>query len=253
MSEAKKTYCRVYIESRHRPSHQSNPSNFTYELNTQFRNVTKVAITDVNIVNSQYNINSTNNTIKILEDTPNTFTASIPIGDYAYDELATELQTQLNAEGGFTYTVSTDPQSKTFTIDGGVGNTIRIYENGTTIDTVLGFTQASGGYYNTASQTATSDNLWDLTGLRNVYILSPSFPIKSILKNQFMNVIQKVTLGSFGTQSVSDGNRDRLDFINLPENVNVSQVKLILLDKNLQELDSNQLEWSCILHLVGEV
>lgn len=99
------------------------------------------------IPKSFYTITDLNNTFLLIEGASE-FVVTIEIGNYSFDTLKTELQTQLNNAGAFTYSVSklTKLSAYRFTVSGNAGvqptfrftNLVGNYD----ISYVIGFSQA---------------------------------------------------------------------------------------------------------------
>ena len=107
----------LIIDSRERDSSNSNSSSdFSINLFSSTSGVEKVQLNWVQIPNTFYNINSNNNVVSFTENST-LKTASIPVGSYNANELASELQSILTtASGGYnTYTVSYNSQTFMFT------------------------------------------------------------------------------------------------------------------------------------------
>lgn len=97
----------VNIDSRARDLNKyTNPNNYRFRLNRALRNITRIDLITAEIPHTDYVVNEYNNKIDII-DNGNLEVATLTVGDYDQNELATQLTTQLNALGnGTVYTVA---------------------------------------------------------------------------------------------------------------------------------------------------
>ena len=123
-----------------------------------------VRLEDIEFPLSFYNINDSNNTLRVQEDDgAASYDAALVItvsnGNYTISELITELETQLDAGTGRSnaYTISYNSISNKilFSFTGATSNNVRIdsVANGSTLNEILGFT----AYNDTTSQVVIAD------------------------------------------------------------------------------------------------
>jgi hypothetical protein len=229
-----------YIHSDQRSDSKTNPNNFTVNLPI-IKNVQEVAISDVNFLNTQFNINSSNNVLTIQEG--GNVDLTIPIGQYTADELATEIKTQWEASVlTGTLVITVDSQSKTYTMTSTVNFNIVIQG----LASYLGFTQSQ-----TDALTQTSNTIYDLSGASEFYIESNAFNTETYLDSNKRNILKKVHLSNFGVSTI-EVFRDKLNFIPNRSKKSVQQVNFRVIDKNGKLLD-NVRDWSFTLHIVGDI
>lgn len=95
------------IDSRDR-NYDVNPNEYTYtiHLNETYHNAVSIELISAIIPNSEYIINDSNNLFYFKESNATELLATITPANYTLSELATEIETQLNASGSSSYTVS---------------------------------------------------------------------------------------------------------------------------------------------------
>ena len=100
-------------------------------------------LADVEIDNTVYQVNSTNNTFRITEQGGSTFSIVFDEGNYTITELITELETQLNANttNSNTYSINYDEKTNKITLSfTGLSTDITIssISGGSPVNEVLG-------------------------------------------------------------------------------------------------------------------
>ncbi len=103
----------VYINSANRLDASNSSTNFLYILDIDNnKEYDRVSLIDLVVPKSFYNVNSSNNTM-IVEENSIQRTISMPIGNYSRKSFRSVLQTQLNtnAETGYVYSISYNQSS----------------------------------------------------------------------------------------------------------------------------------------------
>ncbi len=93
----------VYVNSRNRLS--GTDSNFAYKFDLNYANYSHVACLQASIPKSYYLIEKDANTF-VLQEGLVSHTVEMPSGNYSRNSFVSELQTQLNLAGNWTYTVN---------------------------------------------------------------------------------------------------------------------------------------------------
>ena len=129
------TYRHLKIDSRNRDS--GTATDFRVKLPRSLHKGQCFELVCAHIPQTFHNIDSTNNSFSFVEGST-TQTATLTPGYYTNETIATELQTQMNAVGSYTYTVTLLENTQT----------LRIYSNGALqvigSDSPLGFTTTTG-------------------------------------------------------------------------------------------------------------
>jgi len=133
----------IYLNSKEATYTTDNPAEFTATLNNTsfYSQNTYISLHQVSFINSEYPINSKNNTL-IFEENGNTpdLTATITAGSYTITEFQTVLKDALETAGLNTYSITYNSNTKKLTIDAGA-NTLRIV--GGSILEYIGFEASS--------------------------------------------------------------------------------------------------------------
>ena len=110
---------RVLLDSTYRPTSCTSPSSYTLDLPEPIYGVEKIQLQRAFIPNSIYTINSNNNSF-LLDINGVDYTITLDEGNYTNDELATEIETKLDAAAGTGtgWSVSQDGSSGILTING---------------------------------------------------------------------------------------------------------------------------------------
>lgn len=114
-------YSVLLINSKDRIQGDSN--QFSITLPAPYNNVRAIELLSAYIPNTVYNINSSNNTI-IFNEGGSNLTATLTVGAYSIYDLITELETQLDAAGANTYTVTYNVKTFRLTITSTANYTI---------------------------------------------------------------------------------------------------------------------------------
>jgi len=99
----------VIIDSRDRNTDKyTEPNEYVLDLEREMYNIISLELISAEIPNSEYIINSDNNLLHFEESNGTSIISTIPIGNYTLATLAAAIQTQMNNDGGSTYTVTTN-------------------------------------------------------------------------------------------------------------------------------------------------
>ena len=98
-------YTDLVIDSRDRNTGNGSENKYTIHLENDIQNIISIELMTATIPNSEYIINENNNLLCFEESSGTTLTATLTIGNYTLSEIASEIQSQLNASGSSTYTV----------------------------------------------------------------------------------------------------------------------------------------------------
>ena len=242
-------YSDLIIDSRERNSSNSiSSSNFNINLYSSISNIEKVRLNWVQIPNTFYNINTNNNIVSFTENST-LKTATIPVGSYNADELASELQSILTTASGEynTYTVSYNPQTFMFTFS---ANNAFQFNCSKSL-----FPYHELGFSNIDTNSATN--------ITSSYVISLEQPTEIIISiNQFdkriitstsqfgetFNIVNKAFIGELLFYE-PDGGIIK-DLFNV-QTFNSLEIKL--LDRYGNVLDLNEADWSMSLTCFNKV
>ncbi len=162
---------------------------------TQGKNV-KVFLKQISIPHAVPAVNSNFNKIYISEDGGGTLTATLTVNNYNGSQFATEIQTQLNAAGALTYTVTYNSQTfkLSFTV---VGGDVKFVTGANTLYFMMGFLESGTGFSDFDS--LTSPHVIDIAGTRTIRIAS-NLKTLNVLHGREINLLATIpSLGSFGS------------------------------------------------------
>lgn len=225
----------IYLDSRDKSSGDIN--DYKTYLPRPLR-IAKWQVKSVEIPFSYYVINSSNNTITWEDSVPNTHSATITPGNYTGSQLASEIQTKMNAQmSGFTVTFS----SNTYKLSWSNASTFKLLASGnTTADEIIGL---SGD--GTLATSDASDNAINLSGPHYVMIrsneLSKGRPL-SINSTKSTSYIHRTRI----EEGVGDIITDKGDtsVFELETPIVIRNLDIGLYDENDALLDLNGLHWS---------
>jgi hypothetical protein len=234
----------LVIESSKRISGTTNA--FVFELGVSIPlKSTKVSLHKVVMPWLYYNINSSNNTI-IVRDTGTGFPVTVTVtpGNYTPAEIATALQTALNAtanSGGTSWTVTYNPITFVYSIT----RTLTVYDFilGGTIRAVIGITTTANVALPAASTTAPTFG-W----LKQIYIQIAQFP-KTYYIAQAPSTFASFSIdpsATPGTMLFYEPDPKMQEIVGISDySLNVLHISLIDSDGNLVSI--NGAEWTLIL------
>lgn len=223
---------------------QSDPiSNFTVSVgnDTNLQKITMIAVKEVTIPNTQYNIRSNYN--NVLHLSSGDFV--LPAGQYSASSLINalnDLQTDVEfSENPLTYKIEVKSGSGSSIVSGAY-SVIKSLGGENTYDVVLTSTNLS------------FSKLPDLTGSRNFYVgsnalsdgssmISPTLP-----KMPIIAVVANVA--NFGQITYYNSNEQKLDEIYYPSQTqgkNLTSIDLQLRNLDASFVDLNGLDWSIII------
>lgn len=228
----------LLINSKERESSSTSSSDFHIELKKPIQGC-YVYLISAHIPNTFYNITSSNNKIRwSYGATPTSTSATIPDGAYAADDLASQLQTLMDADVGDTntYSVSYDSTTFKFTFSRASGsNDFRLdFSNSDTPYYILGFANS-----NTAldANDKTSSSVANLHPYQHIFIHIDEFKDDLIIPiNTTSGNIQEIYLNNSYTQTTE------LRYNNYLRHLHVK-----LQDQNHNDISLNGADFSILL------
>lgn len=231
-------YKQVFLNSR--SSNNSNLNNPLFILNRSIY-VNKYKIQSVEIPLSFYSVNSNNNKLYFVEtgSQSTTRTVTFPVGDYTSSSLVSTLETHLNAQGTYTYTVSYS--NSTYKVTIGSTDNFKILASSTC--SWLGLSASDSSL----ADSYTFPKILNLSGPSSLYLLASEISSSSNIHNsESINVLEKIPIsGNKGEIVFWENPRD---FGWVDSNNSLSSLTLKLLDADtLDEIDLNGLPFSVCL------
>jgi len=205
-----------------------------------------IQLIGLNICNSWYVINSSNDTIYIAESdedgsnpaTP--FTITIEHGNYSIDEIISTIQSRLNdgTQHGITYAISYDTHEykmiiSTETVD---KKTVFDFSQSDSPYQVLGFLQAE--YTMTTTTQLKSPNCFNMRPNRNIYIRTSLVNNQYMLQNSNVLYIQQVNVNKFQYQT----NQSKGELYTI-SNDTIDQIDIQITDYFGNYLELNGVDW----------
>lgn len=237
------------INSYDRTSQSLSASNFTVNLQNFANKFNYVKLLDIRLLNSWYNIMSDNNTLSWTSNSQAT-TSTLTAGQYTATTLATEIQTQMNADKDAgdtnTYTVSYSTTTKKFTISGDTTTFGLNFATSTALAYILGYaeTNLSG------SQSYIAGNCADLQRVKLVNI-ETNLPTKNHVCSSDGSV-QKYIASlpcNFNSGQYIDYNRDDVNFVQLSGNMPI-YLSIQLRDHHGNIIDTNGVDTQFVFQFV---
>lgn len=226
----------------------TNKYDFTINFDDyMLHQINHVILKSVTVPNTQYNINSNNNTLYYNYNGTGVTSISIAVGQYDITSFMTALDAAIVAAGDVC-TTTQDPTTQKLTLTWGA-NTIMYgrVDQPTTMDRVLGFEFTTA---NAAAQAM--PYLPDLSGLKKVYVKSNKLSngvSMSTSEEKHYNVFTEIDIdvpfGGIAHRVLND--MDTSDSVTNAQPKNISSIDVQLLDENLQEVDLNGLDWEIVL------
>lgn len=236
----------VHIDSDNRLSSSTSNEDFKVALPISIEKIHRIIPISVEIPLTFYNVNSSTNVITVTNATPTTFTVTLTQGNYTGSSLATEIQTQLNAQAFAGFTVTYSSTTSKFTIANATSFNL-IYAT-TTASEKIGLTADSG-----LVTSWTGTNIANLLGYRYLYIQCQELSIKEeditesfTGKNIFMKVPISGSLGSLMTYTPN-----QTIIIEINENT-VRNLSLKLVDESFNVISLNGIPWSMTFQVVTQ-
>ena len=215
-------------------------TDFTVSYNDyEVQQVLKVVVKAAFIPNQFYNVTNDNNRFEIKQSTFPSAVIIIRAGQYTIDELIAELEILINAylSDGATVTItkSSTTGKLTFTFSGATlpaNNTVTIFDNvNATAKNLLGI---SG---NQTSDVINLPNPFNLSGVEYVAIHSPQVAYNHALESGARGAVSTLDIVSltetpFGAVAYHETKDDELSEVICTEPTNLSNISIVLRDKN---------------------
>lgn len=240
----------VLINSYDRPNKAEEDTDFTVYVNSEaiFKDIEEVAVSQIIMTNSWYNISSLNNTVIFQENIGAQATATITPGDYSYSELAPVLVSALNSASpnGRTYTASLSNITNKLTLSVNSG-TFKILSSGT-LNLMLGFSRSS----DTASLSSVeAPRILNLARYGNLCLYS------NIVRGEHyntslglpVNLLESLPVGASGSGDIFTFIPPVLNFKPLAGKGSLAQIRLTLRDELNNLINLNGGYMSVILAL----
>jgi hypothetical protein len=237
------------ISSAERINKNDSTSDFTVSINndSKMQKVTMIAVKEVTIPNTAYNITSNNNAFYMSNLAGDIiYTFRITPGQYTITTIIQHINTN---PANIYFTLSQDPYTLKLKATRIFATPLQFITGNQNINNILGIVAPLVFYINTEFQ-----SLPDLSGIRNFYVISntlgdgnamisPTLPKMSII-----SVVPNNT--EWGHITYYNSNEQKLDEIYYPsqtngKNISFIDLKLISIDGQLINL--NGLDWSILL------
>jgi hypothetical protein len=228
----------VYLNSKNRSS--GTVSNFTTKLPVVLENVISIMIRSVDIPITYYVINSTNNTFKFNGSGLKTVT--ITAGNYSANDLATEIQTRMNATAFTGTTVVYSDLTNKFVFTNAVAFNLVFAAN--TFAPIIGLTADTA-----SSTTVTTQNVIDISGTNHIFVVSNNLlqgiDRLYISDTSQKNILHKVSVDAYPTQVLTDRVQDyHANEHFYASQVSINDINLQLVDEDFVELNLNGADWN---------
>lgn len=233
----------IFVNSSDRQDLNSSNTDFNLFLSNYnySRGAVALSVENVAFHHTQYIVRSGNNTLVWQENGVGTdITSTLTAGVYTADEIATEVQTQMNADtlNAYVYTVTYNDNTKKLEISTTIPDTFAITTNSTCLD-ILGFTGDETGF-DSAKIAASPINLGgelfadlELRGFSNSNILSRAGPGSNSI---FARIPLNVSYGGFVNYNPPNKN----DFTTIDgEQLNSLYIRLLNPDGSKYEMPAN--------------
>lgn len=242
----------VVINSKYRTTDSRSTSDFTYSIGQSIE-VSRIAIKSISIPHLQYNINATNNRLRVLyassfED------ISIPYGQYDIAQLMSALQTAFSTAFNESITIAQDTLTSKLTITT-TSIQIKISTDLTVspLSKVLGFGTSDLPDFDTVVE---SPYLHNLSGLKNYYVSSRilSQGYNGLFRNGIqIPLITNVPINQPYGFTVHYDSQDimlNMKSYNRPQNIQLIDIKI--LDEDLNVVDLNGADVEIVLKIYTE-
>lgn len=219
--------------------------NFTVELPfpIKCKEITPIQVT---IPNSWYNVTSANYTIAWVDTTANNRSTTITARFYTASQLATAIQTAMNAIGATgTYTCSYDANTGKFTIAevAGPTNFQLSFATAGCINNLIGFNSVN----KSGAATYTSDNVANVTGPSAIYISSANLSrgfVQSIFRKNQSSVVMKIPVDVQAQSTIVYANQLADYAIKFPSQTTINKLDFKLLFPDGTQVDMNGVPWN---------
>jgi hypothetical protein len=227
----------IYLSSKNRSTGSAN--SFITLLRDPV-DASGIRLNSLSLPNVFYNITSSNNVLTVT-DTGGTASVTITTGFYDLTGLYAALKTVLDSNGTLngTYTLTQNTVSYKSVISCTVNYSI---STSTALSRLLGFTSTTA-----TGLTATSENIPNIN-IGTIYIAT-DIALNTYVDTNIRNVIAKATANeTFG--SYLELPYDDPQYIQFKSPLTLSQIGLTLTNEDGAQLDTNGVEWSCIIELM---
>lgn len=230
-----------------------SPSKFRVTLQNPINsNIIAYGLESCTITKSSYNISTLSNTFQV-EDSIDTKTVILPVGNYTSTLLISSILDIMNGFGVDTYTLTLNPLTSKLTITS-TYPTFKINPNffNNPLVVMLGFLNST--VYAAVGGILNSPGLIDVSGLKNLYIridqLTEYMRDTKNLSSTF-KIDYSCNFGSiiyFGNQS------KYLQYYTTAQNhlQKVEFFDVVLMNENNEEVDMNEVNWSMVIKFITE-
>lgn len=210
----------------------SSDFHYRIELNPA-KTYTRITVAQIVLPVTFYQITTQNNTFKLTEGV-NQYTVTMPVGNYNIESLKSQLQTQMNAVGANTYTVTSrntaiEPQDNKLTYSyTGTQTPVFITEISNRLSEMMGL---SLGVSHELNLTLVSDKAYSLNVEQSIFLWSDAVADQQPLSINLDNGIGGGTLS-----------RSSLDYINDSRPLRISRGNVYsfrLTNEDLEPIDLN--------------
>lgn len=224
-------------------------SNVEFQLTGLLREEPDIQRVDVQLVNAQipisfYNVNYTNNTLKIKLDTDPILTLPLTVGNYNANTLIAEIHAKIN-DNNFLTTIDQTTGKLTFTHN----KSFIIYNDFTgSIGTILGFAPNT---VNTSTLinpcTLTPPHILNLLGIKRITIASVELQSYNISSSYKAHVLGVIPVDSFLWGMINYHNQTGNTHI--VKQKTLDKIDIQLLDEQNNYINFNNCDWTITLSL----
>lgn len=237
----------LYINSSQRTS--GTRENFVIDLGSTIQKVQQAEVISLEIPYTFYGLTTNNNTIVWTDNATNTYSATVPPGNYGATSFATALQTAMNtAMAGFTVTYNREflkfnfQNTTAFRLD--LTNTAGT----TTMASKIGLTSATA-----LATNVTPAGVIDLAGTRYIFVKSIRLTRPKITRPFNGNVQDDILYKMTVDGSPGDILKEKNAYSNLLKygvRQSIRTLDLQLVDSEGTQLDLGGLDWSITVNLI---
>lgn len=231
---------KIYFNSKDRIS--GTTTNLKYPLATTIPNVVSIAISNVRLPITYYNVTNKNNTLSISL-TGGDYEVVVENKNYSATDLAATVKTTLGLAlpgvigAGATVAYNSNTGKFTFSL---VGTNFKVMSSG--LGSFMGFSKDTG--FSTGSHT--SDSMADFSPTP-IYIAT-ELQTDSELNQNLVNIVYTAT-GSVSFGSILYDNDKNLEPIELIKKKNINHLKFSLVDGDGDEINNNGIDYSMVVTL----
>jgi hypothetical protein len=235
----------VYVDSNQRTS--GTNENFSITLNNPISRVRRVRITDVQIPRTFYTITTNNNQLNFNTGVPAVHSVFMDPGNYSPGELATEMETKMNAAYAG-YTVVYNPNTLKYNWSTVAMASFKILASGT-ISPFIGITADTLDQFTNDSQGAIDIGGPNYFFIKSDQLVRPKIykPVDNIITD---NILYKVPIPTGDSGSVITDKNIETDFaLKYGIHQTFETIDFKLEDPDGNTVDLNQVNWSFTLVL----